>query len=191
MFGDPVTNPMGWKVKPLRECANFFNGKAHEQIIDMSGKYVLVTSRCIASDGIDFRRTSEQLFPLVIGDIVMVMSDVPNGKALARCMLIDRNDYYSLNQRICCLRDYKFNSLFFFHLLNRHGYFLLFNNGDSQTNLRKDDLLNCPIIIPPLSLQARFADFVKQVDKTKFVLQQGLEKLELTYKALMQQYFCQ
>ena len=34
----------------------------------------------------------------------MVMSDLPNGKALAKCFYIDENNRYSLNQRICLLR---------------------------------------------------------------------------------------
>ena len=42
-------------------------------------------------------------------------------------------------------------------MLNRHEYFLSFNDGNAQTNLRKDDLLACNIIIPPLELQEQFA----------------------------------
>ena len=37
-------------------------------------------------------------------DITMVMSDVPNGRALAKCFLIDKDNKYTLNQRICGLR---------------------------------------------------------------------------------------
>jgi len=43
--------------------------------------------------------------------------------------------------------------------------------------------------LPPLELQNAFADFVQQVDKSKFEVQQGLKKLELQYNALMQEYF--
>jgi type I restriction enzyme S subunit len=50
-------------------------------------------------------------------------------------------------------------------------------------------LENHIIGLPPIKAQNRFAAFVQQADKTKFVLQKGLEKLELCYKALLQQYF--
>ena len=107
-----------------------------------------------------------------IDDIAMVMSDVPHGKALAKCLLIDKENTYTLNQRICCLRNYAFNPVYFYHLLNRHEYFLSFDDGNAQTNLRKDDLLACPIIIPPLELQNEFAAFVEHTDKLKFVVKE-------------------
>ena len=43
--------------------------------------------------------------------------------------------------------------------------------------------------LPPLPIQNRFADFVRQVDKSKFEIKQSLEKLEKLKKSLMQQYF--
>ena len=189
MFGDRYTNDRNWECKPLYKCADFFNGKAHEQVVDENGEYILVTSRCIASDVTDYRRTNALMFPLKTNDIAMVMSDVPNGRALAKCILIDEDDKYTLNQRICCLRNYSFNPIFFYYLLNRHEYFLSFNDGNAQTNLRKDDLLACNIIMPPLELQNQFAAFVEQTDKSKFKIQKSLEKLETLKKALMQEYF--
>jgi len=189
LFGDRFTNNKQWNSKPLRECADFYNGKAHEQVVDENGEYILVTSRCIASDLTDYRRTNELLFPLQTDDIAMVMSDVPNGRALAKCILIDKDNQYTLNQRICCLRNYSFNPIFFYHLLNRHEYFLSFNDGNAQTNLRKDDLLACDIIIPPIELQNQFATFVEQTDKLKLEVKKSLEKLETLKKSLMQQYF--
>ena len=189
MFGDRYTNDKKWDNKPLRECADFYNGKAHEQVVDENGEYILVTSRCIASDISDYRRTNTLLFPLQVNDIAMVMSDVPNGRALAKCVLIDEDGKYTLNQRICCLRNYSFNPIFFYHLLNRHEYFLSFNDGNAQTNLRKDDLLACNIIIPPMKPQEQFAAFVEQIDKSKLAVQKSLEKLETLKKALMQKYF--
>ena len=189
LFGDRYTNDKNWENKPLYECADFYNGKAHEQVVDENGEYILVTSRCIASDITDYRRTNALLFPLKTNDIAMVMSDVPNGRALAKCILIDDNDKYTLNQRICCLRNYSFNPIFFYYLLNRHEYFLSFNDGNAQTNLRKDDLLACNIIMPPIELQNQFAAFVEQTDKSKLTVQQSLDKLELLKKALMQKYF--
>jgi restriction endonuclease S subunit len=44
-------------------------------------------------------------------------------------------------------------------------------------------------IVPPLELQKRYIDFAEAADKSKFEIRQGLEKLELQYGALMQQYF--
>jgi type I restriction enzyme S subunit len=189
MFGDRWSNNLGWEQKTLKECASFYNGKAHEQVVDEEGEFILVTSKCIASDQRECRRTNTLLFPLKQGDICMVMSDVPNGRALAKCMIIDKDNRYTLNQRICCLRNYSLHPVFFLYTLNRHEYFLSFNDGDSQTNLRKEDLLACPIIVPPMELQQQFATFVEQVDKSKAVVQKALEEAQLLFDSLMQEYF--
>ena len=44
-------------------------------------------------------------------------------------------------------------------------------------------------ICPPIALQEQFAAFVEQTDKSKLVIQQSLDKLELLKKTLMQKYF--
>ena len=167
LFGDRYVNDKNWNTMKLGDSISFNNGKAHEQVVDENGQYILVTSRAIASDFKDVRRTNELLFPLHKNDIVMVMSDVPNGKALAKCQLIEENNKYTLNQRICSFDNYNYNPVFLLFLLSRHPYFLSFNDGNGQTNLRKNDILDCELIDPPVKLQRQFADFVAQVDKSK------------------------
>jgi len=189
LFGDRYINDKEWPSRKLGDCISFNNGKAHEQVVDENGEYILVTSRAIASDFLDVRRTNALLFPLHKNDIVMVMSDVPNGRALAKCQLIDENEKYTLNQRICSFDNYDYNPIFLLHLLNRHQYFLDFNDGNGQTNMRKNDILGCSLINPPMELQERFAQFVKQVDKSKVVVQKALDEAQLLFDSLMQDYF--
>ena len=43
--------------------------------------------------------------------------------------------------------------------------------------------------MPPLELQEQFAAFVSQVDKSKVVVQQAIEKTQLLFDSLMQEYF--
>ena len=43
--------------------------------------------------------------------------------------------------------------------------------------------------LPPLALQQEFAAFVAQVDKSRFVAQQQIEKLQMLYDSLAQEYF--
>ena len=129
------------------------------------------------------------LFPLHKNDIVMVMSDVPNGKALAKCQLIDEDNKYTLNQRICSFDKYDYNPIFLLYLLNRHQYFLDFNDGNGQTNLRKNDILECRLINPPAEMQEQFDAFVNQVDKSKVAVQKALDEAQLLFDSLMQEYF--
>lgn len=163
----------------LGKSCDFFNGKAHEKSISEKGKYIVVNSKFISSDGESFKRTNEQMFPLYKEDIVMVMSDVPNGKALAKCFIIDKDDTYSLNQRICCIRSKAFDTKYLYYQLNRHEHLLAFNNGENQTNLRKDDILDCPLILPSIEEQKRI---VSELDRAFTETQ----KLEVIYKRKVQ-----
>lgn len=61
--------------------------------------------------------------------------------------------------------------------------------GIDKRQINLDQVEEFPIILPPKEQQEQFANFVKQVDKSKFEIKQSLEKLELLKKALMQKYF--
>ena len=163
------------ELTTLGKSCEFFNGKAHEKSIDENGKYIVVNSKFISQEGRVVKRTKEQMFPLYKGDIVMVMSDVPNGKALAKCFIIDKDDTYSLNQRICCIRSKEFDTKYLYYQLNRHEHFLSFNNGENQTNLRKDDILDCPLIKPSIEEQIRM---VKELDEAFIYQQKAIENVE-------------
>ncbi len=163
------------ELTTLGKSCEFFNGKAHEKSIDENGKYIVVNSKFISQDGRVVKRTKEQMFPLYKGDIVMVMSDVPNGKALAKCFIIDQDDTYSLNQRICCIRSKEFDTKYLYYQLNRHEHFLAFNNGENQTNLRKDDILDCPLIKPSMEEQKRM---VAELDVIKSKMNQAKQNVE-------------
>ena len=177
MFGDRYNNDKNWEVKKLKDVASFRNGKAHEKVVDENGKYVLITSKAISSDLTDVRKTSENLSPLFKNEITMVMSDLPNGRALAKCFLVDVDDKYTLNQRICAFFDFKCNPIYFKYLLNRHEYFLTFDDKNSQTNLRKDDILNCNLIIPPLELQNEFGKKIENIEHIKKNVEKNIEYL--------------
>ena len=50
-------------------------------------------------------------------------------------------------------------------------------------------LENYRIAVPPIELQEQFATFVEQIDKSKFEIQESIDKLETLKRSLMQQYF--
>ena len=92
-----------WIDKPLGEVCEYLNGKAHEQCIDKDGRFIVINSKFISSDGAVFKRSNEALLLLQPDDIAMVLSDVPNGRALAKCFLVEEANKYTLNQRICLI----------------------------------------------------------------------------------------
>ena len=118
----------------------------------------------------------------------MVMSDVPNGKAIAKCYLIDKDNKYSLNQRICALKTSEV-PLFYLSQINRNDYFLKFDDGVKQTNLKKDDVLFCPIHKTSLQEQQKIADFLSLIDKRIEKQRQLVESLKKYKRGLLSAIF--
>ncbi len=189
MFGDPVENEKGWEVKKIKDIAKYYNGVAHEQDVDKDGNFVLINAKFISSEGQIKKYTSIQRFPLLKNDIVMVLSDLPNGKSLAKCFLIDEDNKYTLNQRICCFRGFEGSSVYLKNIINRNPYLLSFDNGKGQTNLRKGDVEKIPIPLPPLSLQRLFAQRIEQIEREKSEVQKSIQDLETLLASRMQYWF--
>ena len=122
----------------------------------------------------------------------MVMSDLPNGKALAKCYYIEEDNKYSLNQRICKIHiknDKIINPKYLFYLLNRNPYYLKFDDGVNQTNLKKDDILNINLNIPSKDVQDKNAHILTLIDKIINKELFKLDSLNSLKKGLMQNIF--
>ena len=61
--------------------------------------------------------------------------------------------------------------------------------GATFKEISKTIVSDIKILVPPKSKQLAFSSLVAQLDKSKFGIKKSLEKLELTYKALLQEYF--
>jgi type I restriction enzyme S subunit len=183
------------EMTTIGESCQFFNGKAHEKDIDAKGQFVVVNSKFISTDGEVKKFTTKHMFPLVENDIVMVMSDVPNGKALAKSYVIEEKDKYSLNQRICAIRTTQFNIRFLYYQLHRHPYLLAFNNGENQTNLRKGDILNCPLWKPSLEVQKQIVAILDQafaaIDQAKANIEKNIQNAQELFQSKLNEIFSQ
>ena len=61
--------------------------------------------------------------------------------------------------------------------------------GAKMPRVSMGDFRKFDVPIPPMKLQEQFADFVKQVDKSKVVVQKALDEAQLLFDCLMQEYF--
>ncbi|WP_294122797.1 restriction endonuclease subunit S [uncultured Collinsella sp.] len=59
----------------------------------------------------------------------------------------------------------------------------------NQCSINQGNVADLDIPLPPLALQQEFAAFVAEVDKSRFVVQQKIEKLQMLYDSLAQEYF--
>ena len=183
----------GWVEKSLGDVCEYENGKAHEQCINEEGRFIVINSKFISTEGRVFKRSNKALLPLYPGDIAMVLSDVPNGKALAKCFLVEEADTYTLNQRICMIRSKKFHTKFLYYQLNRNRHFLSFDNGENQTNMRLNQVLSCPLFLPQISEQetiaAKLDTLREETHHLESIYQRKIAALDELKKSLLHQAF--
>lgn len=152
--------PAHWKVSRLSAEAGFFQGKAHEPYVDEAGEHVCVTARFVSTSGQARKMCSMNISPAKPGDILMVMSDLPNGRALARAYLVADSRSYAVNQRVCAITIRHGDPRFFAYQLNRNMQLLQFNDGVEQTHLRNSAFTKLILAVPPVDEQRRIADHI-------------------------------
>ena len=179
-----------WVEKILSEVADYENGKAHEQDIKENGNFVVVNSKFISTDGQVAKNSNKAYCLSAKGDILMVLSDIPNGRAIAKCFYVKEDNRFTVNQRICKITANKCDSLFLYYVMNRNPYFLSFDDGVKQTNLRNDDVQSFRFLVSiDLKEQQKIASCLSSLDALIAAQAEKIEQLKLHKKGLMQGLF--
>ncbi len=196
MFGDPVKNTMDWEIKPLSELGELNRGVSKARPRNspelLGGPYPLIQTGEVAN-----AKTYITSFNSTYSEKGLAQSKMwPKGTL---CITIAANiAQTSILTFDACFPDsvVGFISRNMTNELFIHYWFSFFQKildeqapQVAQKNINLKILSELNVIVPPLSLQNRFAAFVERVDKQKQTVQQSLEKLELMKKALMQEYF--
>lgn len=177
--------PDGVEFVILSDVCDFLNGKAHEGDIDNNGHYIIVNSKFISTNGDIKKFTNKQICPIFKENILMVMSDLPNGRALGKCFIVDEDDVYTLNQRICALsvkNSSEVNFKFLYYILNRNKQLLKYDNGVDQTNLKRDQILNITIPLPPIEVQREIVRILDNFTELTAKLTAELQKRKEQYR---------
>ena len=204
MFGDVLLNSMQWPEKTLENMADIVSGitkgrKTAETDLQ-EVPYMAVSN---VKDGyIDWttvktilatRQEIEQ-YRLMPDDILMTEGGDPDKVGRGAIIKVPLKNSIHQNHIFRVRLDEQEVLPSFFAEYLRHQkakrYFLgcaKQTTGIASINMRQ--LRALPTLVPPLSLQKQFADFVERVDQQKQTVQQSLEKLGLMKKALMQEYF--
>jgi type I restriction enzyme S subunit len=152
--------PAKWKVRPLYTLCDFQQGKAHEPFVDEDGGYICVNSRFVSTGGISVKYCNKNLTPAAKSDVLMVMSDLPNGRALAKAFYVDDGQEYAVNQRVCALSANHILARYLYYQLDRSPYFLMYDDGSNQTHLTNDSFKKYPVLLPSHREQQQIANFL-------------------------------
>ena len=207
MFGDPVNNPMNWEIKPMGELLSLltdFSSNGSYKTLDSNvimydePNYALMIRTTDLESG-DFSNNvkwvDEKAYNLLSKSKVFGKEIIMNkiGSAGKVYLMPELNRPVTLGRNAFLFR-YKenINSVYIYFLLtSEYGQNEIkpYIRGAVTKTITKDDARKIRIPVPPITLQNNFAAFVQQIDKSKFAVQQSLEKAETLYKSLMQEYF--
>ena len=97
-------------------------------------------------------------------------------------------DYWPLNTSLFSVDTHGNNIVYLAYLLQMYDL-SRFTEGTGVPTLNRNKFHDKPIIDVPLNEQEEFAVFVRQVDKSKVVVQKALDEAQLLFDSLMQEYF--
>lgn len=190
MFGDPVLNNKGWPVKKLKQLTS----KISSGNTPKGGREVYV------SEGITFFRsqnvwrnyfdmsdiayideaTHKKMADTSLkhGDLLITKTgrfNTENSSLGRTALFLGENDSANINGHVYLVRlKAGINHQFVLHILISNQFRDLIRKvcvgGIDKRQLNKNHIEDFPIIIPPLEQQEEYADFVQQVDKSKFVV---------------------
>ena len=202
MFGDPFRNPKGWTVKQLKEIILLANNGLARRGNDKDGNIVLRLVEL--QDGfIDYSspnrirltESEEKRYLLQDGDFLFARVN-GNPDNVGRCSAYeDIGESVYHNDHIIRVRlDKKIvNNDYVSAILNSpYGKLQMkdkLKTSAGQYTINQNGISEIKITIPPIELQNKFADFVKQVDKLKFAMEKSLKELENNFNSLMQKAF--
>ena len=184
MFGDPVTNPEGWPLRPIVELAENKDSMRvpikQSDRDERSGKYPYYGSVGIIDDIDDF---------IYEGPHLLISED---GKHLE-----------TRNRPIACLADGQFWVNNHAHELAANGnaelVFLAFNlemrplhqfvTGIDQFKLNRKSMDKIPVAVPPIELQQEFAQRIRAIEDQKSRFEAHLGELGSLFASLQSRAF--
>ena len=191
MFGSPVSNPMSWEKRTLKEvCIKLNDGSHFSPESFETGDYKYVTAKNIKFSGFDFSNITyvpEAVHRPIFDrcnpefeDVLYIKDGATTGVAIVNTL----DEEFTLLSSVALLKQDRsiMNGYFLATLLNNKDMYLNIRNnmgGAAITRLTIAKLNAIEIIVPPIELQNQFAAFVAEVDESKLMFQKLHQKLNI------------
>lgn len=204
LFGDPYSNSKKWKTLSFKEAGEklsdgpFGSNLKSEHYTD-AGVRVIRLGNIGVRQFIDNDKSyiSEEHYKKLskytcrAGEIVIATLGEPN----LRACLVPKDICKAIHKADCVHYIPKreiLNNDFVCQYVNCPETLLLAQgmiHGQTRSRVSSGQIAQMPIFIPPLEMQIEFSDFVKQVDKSKSIVQKSLDEAQLLFDSLMQKFF--
>ena len=197
MFGDPILNPNGYLKEKIEKHIDLLTGypfKSEQYIeegINICGGLIIMPQKIKWNECVHWSSVEGfEDYLLNENDIVMALDRpwISEGFKMAK---VDAEHLPALLiQRTARIRAIDMNQDYLYYCFINGGFDKHSNvTGSLVPHISAKDISSFEIMIPPTELQKQFADFVHQVDKSKFAVQKTLEQTQTLFDSLMQKYF--
>lgn len=178
MFGDPRINPFGFENMMLKDTCKVITGNTPSRAVeDYYGNYVeWIKTDNIVPGILNPTKASESLSEkgMQVGrtvDANAILMACIAGSVTSIGRVCVTNRIVAFNQQINAVVPEKYNVLFLYTLLQISKDYLVEDiNMSLKGILSKSRLEEKEFIAPPMELQNDFANFIEQVDKSKFAV---------------------
>ncbi|WP_281714462.1 restriction endonuclease subunit S [Allobaculum stercoricanis] len=204
MFGNPVANEKGWEISL---CKNLMS-KIGSGATPKGGKesycdegISLIRSMNVYNNRFEYKDlahiTDDQAGQLE--NVTIEKKDVLlniTGASVARCCVVPDDLLPArVNQHVSIIRcKERILPEFLCCMFTEDNYQRLLWNiatagGATREAITKQQIEELMLIVPPIDLQRQYITFVKWIDKLKSAVQAALDKTQLLFDSLMQEYF--
>ncbi len=207
MFGDPQINPFKWDVVNISEVvggkvSNGFFAKRDDYCEDGNIRVLGVANivNRMYSNLDDLPRTNAddkdiKKYEVKYGDMLFCRSSLV-AEGIGKASIIPEDVQENILFECHVIRlplDLNKCVPEFMQTLSTMDYFrnqvISQSKTATMTTIGQDGILKTDIILPPIEKQKEFYSFVKQIDKSKSVVQKSLDEAQLLFDSLMQQFF--
>lgn len=199
MFGDPITNPMGWKIEKLGDIVELLTYGLTVRPLYIENGIVLISAREIRTGTIDyssapkisktdFDKLSEKAKPS-FGDILFSKTG-----SIGHSALVENNQEFAITQNAARIvpKQSIVISKFLLSFFRTDHFIALSKNeakGNAVQDLQLGTMSKFSIYCPPLVLQNKFASIVEKIEAIKEKETQKLNHLETLHVSLMDKAF--
>ncbi len=200
MFGTIHNNQNEYEIKSLQDVCEPIKDGTHQTpkyTDDRINGFKFLSSKDVTTGRINWDNIKyipvdlhEQLYARIQpkkGDVLLAKNGTTGIAAI-----VDRDEIFDIYVSLALLKPLNINSIYLWAAINSQETKEQFEaslKGIGVPNLHLGEIKKAKIIVPPIELQSKFADFVQQVDKSKVVVQKALNETQLLFDSLMQQYF--
>lgn len=180
MFGTVYDNKYGFKVKTIQDVCEKIKDGTHQTpkyTEDIDNGFKFLSSKDVTSGKIDWSKIKyipadlhEELYKRIKpqkGDLLLAKNGTTGVAAI-----VETEEVFDIYVSLALLRPIEMNSVYLWAAVNSAETKRQFDGnlkGIGVPNLHLGEIKKTKILEPPMDLQNQFADFVKQVDKSKFI----------------------